>query len=71
MSKREDEREVGQIQLGKSTFLKVTTYTREGTRFVNIRKYVTTGKYTGFTRQGFVITVDQLKQLKQIIDSIE
>ena len=59
--------EIGRIQKSKSTSIVFKIVEIEDKFFVNIREYVKTSKFSGFTKKGYVF---EIKHLNNIINSL-
>lgn len=66
----ENAKEIGRITLNESTDIIVQTGTYEDEERVDIRKFVKTEKYTGFTKQGIQIPRAKWKEIKAILDKV-
>ncbi len=65
------EQEIGRIKKSDTTEVVVKVDEFGGEKGVNIREYITTERYTGFTKQGTRIPADKWKEFKALIDKIE
>lgn len=54
----------------KEIHLKYVTYKNDSTPKLDIRQYITTNKYTGYTNKGVGIDYEDLKTLREYIDLI-
>lgn len=62
---------VGEIKLSDASTLKVSTFEgRDGKKRVDIRVFLTGTRYTGPTKKGVSIPVDQLGELKSLLDRV-
>jgi hypothetical protein len=65
------EKDVGKIDLTESTSIHVRLDEYENTKGVTIRKYITSERYTGFTKQGVRIPVDKWKEFRKLVDEVD
>ena len=62
---------VGEVKLTESSTVKVSTFDgRDGRKRVDIRLFLSGPKYTGPTKRGVSIPVDQLDGLKKLLDQV-
>jgi len=64
------EEEIGRIKKSDSTEIVVKIDDYGGEKGVTIREFLTTERYTGFTKQGTRIPVDKWKEFKELVDKI-
>ena len=62
--------EIGRIKKSDTIEIVIKVDEFRGEKGVNIREYITTERYTGFTKQGTRIPVDKWKEFKTIINKI-
>lgn len=62
--------EIGRIKKSDTTEIVIKIDDFGGGKGVNIREYITTERYTGFTKQGTRIPADKWKEFKAIINKI-
>jgi len=67
----QDQKELGRIELDESTDIVVSVGTFKGKERVDIRKWIKTQRYTGFSTQGIAIPKDKWKEAKKILDKVE
>jgi len=65
------EDEIGRIKLNDSTDIVVRIVEFKGQKRLDIRKYVTSEKYTGWSPKGISIPLENVKEIKEIINKIE
>jgi hypothetical protein len=65
------EEEIGRIKKSESTEIVVKVDDYGGEKGVTIREFLTTERYTGFTKQGTRIPVEKWGEFKNIIDKIK
>jgi hypothetical protein len=57
-------KEFGSIPIGKATAVKISTFTnKDGMDLLDIRKHVQSEKFTGFTKEGVDIPLEELNTL--------
>jgi len=64
------EEEIGRIKKSESTEIVVKVDDYGGEKGVTIREFLTSERYTGFTKQGTRIPVGKWKEFKELIDKI-
>jgi hypothetical protein len=63
---------VGEIKLTDASTIRVSTFDgRDGKKRVDLRLFLTGAKYTGPTRKGVSLPVDQLPQLKALLEQVK
>lgn len=62
--------EIGRIKKSDTTEIVIKVDEFRGEKGVNIREYITTDRYTGFTKQGTRIPVDKWKEFKELINKV-
>lgn len=69
MEKKIEEKELGRVKKSNSAeiILKVSAYKEE--YGIDIREYVTTESYTGYTKKGTRVPLDQWEKFKEIVNS--
>ncbi|KQC15731.1 MAG: transcriptional coactivator p15/PC4 family protein [Methanothrix sp.] len=65
------EQEFGRIKKSETTELVVRRTEFRGSAGIDIREYVTSDRYTGWSKNGIRIPVDQWLSFKKILDEIE
>lgn len=65
------EQEIGRIKKNEQTQIVIKVDDYGGEKGVTIREFVTSERYTGFTKQGTRITGKSWQEFKKLIDSIE
>ena len=65
------EQEFGRIRKSETTELVVRKTEFRGTAGIDIREYVTSEKYTGWSKNGIRIPVDQWRSFKEILEKID
>ena len=62
---------IGEVKLTEESWIKVSTFDgRDGRKRVDIRLFLSGPKYTGPTKRGVSIPVDQLGALKKLLDQV-
>jgi hypothetical protein len=63
---------VGEMKLTESSTVHISTYDgRDGRKRVDIRLFLSGARYTGPTRKGVSIPIDQLPELKALLDKVQ
>ncbi|MDA4136000.1 MAG: transcriptional coactivator p15/PC4 family protein [Thaumarchaeota archaeon] len=63
---------IGEIKLTDASTVRVSTFDgRDGKKRVDLRLFLTGAKYTGPTRKGVSLPVDQLQQLKALLEQVK
>ena len=65
------ENEVVRIRKNETTEVVVRKTEFKGSVGIDIREYVTSEKYTGWSKNGLRIPIDQWKTFKDIMDKVE
>lgn len=63
--------EIGRVRKNETTEIVVEKSEYKGSVGVNIREYVTSEKYTGWSKSGLRIPMENWKELKEILDKVE
>ncbi len=63
--------EVGRIRKNESTEIVVQKTEFRGSEGIDIREYVTSERYTGWSKNGIRIPVERWKDFKVILDRVE
>jgi len=64
MSSKIQSKEFGSIPIGKATAVKISTFTnKDGVDLLDIRKHVKSEGFTGFTKEGVDIPLEELNTL--------
>jgi len=63
--------EIGRIRKNDSTEIVVQKTEFRGSQGIDIREYVTSERYTGWSKNGIRIPVERWKEFKAILDSVE
>ena len=61
------DRELGRIKLGPMTDLVIKETLWEGKMLLQIRKYVTSPRFTGWTKDGIAIPIELKEELQRIL----
>ncbi|MBS3114101.1 hypothetical protein J4448_03290 [Candidatus Woesearchaeota archaeon] len=64
------EQEIGKIKKSGTTEIIIKVDDFGGEKGVTIREYITTERYTGFTKQGTRIPADKWKEFRDIINKV-
>jgi hypothetical protein len=62
--------EMGRIRKNETTEVIVRKTEFKGSVGIDIREYVTSEKYTGWSKNGLRISVDQWKAFKDVLDKV-
>jgi hypothetical protein len=62
--------EVGRVRKNDTTEVVVRKTEFKGSVGIDIREYVTSEKYTGWSKNGLRIPVDQWKAFKEVLDRV-
>jgi hypothetical protein len=62
--------EMGRIRKNETTEVVVRKTEFKGSVGIDIREYVTSEKYTGWSKNGLRIPVDQWKAFKEVLDKV-
>jgi hypothetical protein len=62
--------EIGRVRKNETTEVVVRKTEFKGSVGIDIREYVTSDKYTGWSKNGLRIPVDQWKAFKEILDKV-
>lgn len=65
------DKEIGKIKKNETTDIVIRVDDYGGHPGVTIREYVTSERYTGFTKQGTRIPADKWKEFKELVDKVE
>jgi hypothetical protein len=65
------EQEFGRIKKSETTELVIRRTEFRGSAGIDIREYVTSERYTGWSKNGIRIPADQWRSFKAILDEIE
>ncbi|HSD57403.1 MAG TPA: transcriptional coactivator p15/PC4 family protein [Methanotrichaceae archaeon] len=63
--------EIGRIRKSETTEIVVQKTEFKGSVGIDIREYVTSDRYTGWSKNGIRISVDKWKEFKAILDKVE
>jgi hypothetical protein len=63
--------EIGRIRKNESTEIVVQKTEYRGSQGIDIREYVTSERYTGWSKNGIRIPVEKWKEFKAILDSVD
>ena len=62
---------IGEVKLTEASTVRVSTFDgRDGRKRVDIRLFLSGPKYTGPTKRGVSVPVDQLDGLKKLLDQV-
>ena len=62
--------EIGRVRKNETTEVVVRKTEFKGAAGIDIREYVTSEKYTGWSKNGLRIPVDQWKAFKEVLDRV-
>ncbi len=65
------EEEIGRIKKGANTEIVIKVDDYGGEKGVTIREFITSEKYTGFTKQGTRIPADKWEEFKKLIEQVK
>ncbi len=65
------EQEFGRIRKSETTELVVRRTEFRGSIGIDIREYVKSERYTGWSKNGIRVPIDQWRSFKEILDNIE
>lgn len=63
--------EIGRMKKNETTEIVVQKTEYKGSMGIDIREYVTSDRYTGWSKNGIRISVDKWKEFKSILDKVE
>ena len=63
--------ELGRVKLNATTEIVVRIVEYKGEKRLDIRKYVTSARYTGWSPQGISIPLSNANEIKNILNKIE
>ena len=63
--------EIGRMRKSETTEIVVQKTEFKGSVGIDIREYVTSDRYTGWSKNGIRISVDKWKEFKAILDKVE
>ena len=63
--------EIGRIRKNDTTEIVIQKTEYRGSVGIDIREYVTSDKYTGWSKNGVRIPVERWKEMKEILDKVE
>ena len=63
--------EIGRVRKNETTEIVVEKSDYKGKVGINIREYITSDRYTGWSKSGLRIPWEQWKALKEIFDKVE
>ena len=62
--------EIGRVRKNETTEVVVRKTEFKGSVGIDIREYITSEKYTGWSKNGLRIPIDQWKMFKEILDKV-
>ena len=63
---------IGELKLTDATSVRISTYDgRDGRKRVDIRLFLTGTRYTGPTRKGVSMPIDQLPDFKALLEKVQ
>ncbi len=65
------EQEIGRIKKGPTTEIVIKVDDYGGEKGVTIREFITSEKYTGFTKQGTRIPADKWEEFKKVVEQVK
>jgi hypothetical protein len=63
--------EIGRVKKNDTTDIVIEKSDYKGSVGVNIREYIKSDKYTGWSKSGLRIPIDKWKELKEILDKVD
>lgn len=63
--------EIGRVRKNDTTEIVIQKTEFKGSVGIDIREYVTSDRYTGWSKNGIRISVDKWKEFKAIMDRVE
>jgi hypothetical protein len=63
--------EIGRMRKNETTEIVVQKTEYKGSVGIDIREYVTSDRYTGWSKNGIRVSVDKWKEFKAILDKVE
>jgi hypothetical protein len=63
--------EIGRLRKNETTEIVVQKTEYKGSVGIDIREYVTSDRYTGWSKNGIRVSVDKWKEFKAILDKVE
>ena len=63
--------EIGRIQLNPTDYLLFSIKEYKGKSYIDLRKYVISDSYTGFTKQGVRFSSELFKEFEENIDLVK
>jgi hypothetical protein len=63
--------EIGRLRKNETTEIVVQKTEYKGSVGIDIREYVTSDRYTGWSKNGIRVSVDKWKEFKAILDMVE
>lgn len=63
--------EIGRMRKNDTTEIVVQKTEYKGSVGIDIREYVTSDRYTGWSKNGIRISIDKWKEFKAILDKVE
>jgi hypothetical protein len=63
--------EIGRLKKNDTTDIVIEKSDYKGSVGVNIREYIKSDKYTGWSNRGLRIPIDKWKELKEILDKVD
>jgi len=69
--RRMSEEEIGSIALTEATKIVIRRTVFRGKEYIDIRKHVTSNKFTGFTKQGISIPMEKFGEILEIMSRAE
>jgi hypothetical protein len=63
--------EIGRMQVNPTDYILFSVKEYKGKHYVDLRKYVVSDSYTGFTKQGIRFASDLFKEFEQNLDLLK
>jgi hypothetical protein len=63
--------EIGRMRKNETTEIVVQKTEYKGSVGIDIREYVTSDRYTGWSKNGIRVSIDKWKEFKAILDKVE
>jgi len=64
------DKEIGRVKINKGTEIVVRITEYRGEKRIDIRKYITTQKYTGWSKQGISIPLSSWNDVHKLLEKV-
>lgn len=65
------EGEVGRLQVNPTDFILFSLKEYKGKHYVDLRKYVVSDSFTGFTKQGVRFAAEQFSEFEELVNQLK